>query len=246
MKAIDLDWKQEEGLNNYAIILAAGKGTRMNREINKVYLPLGDRPVIAHTLEAFYRAESIHRIVLVTATGEEEYIKKNILDFYPVQKPVTLVPGGSERQYSVYNGLKALPEDAEIVAIHDGARPLVTPQVIQKCVESALKWGAGVAGMPVKDTIKEADPDGRVRKTLRRESLWQVQTPQTFRYTLIMEAHRKALEDNYIATDDSALVEYLGRQVYMIPGGYDNIKITTPEDIDIAWRILKSRQGELL
>ena len=126
------------------------------------------------------------------------------------------------------------------MAIHDGARPLVTPQVIQKCVESALKWGAGVAGMPVKDTIKEADPDGRVRKTLRRESLWQVQTPQTFRYTLIMEAHRKALEDNYIATDDSALVEYLGRQVYMIPGGYMTIKDYHTGGYRYRRRILKS------
>lgn len=236
-------WELEDGLKNYAIILAAGRGTRMNREVNKVYLPLGDRPVIAHTLDAFYRADSIHRIVLVTAPGEEEYIRENIFRKHPPQKPITIVFGGSERQYSVRNGLKELPKDTETVAIHDGARPLITPQVIDESVQWAVKHGAAVAGMPVKDTIKEAEPGGRVRRTLRRESLWQVQTPQTFRYSLIIEAHKKAAADDYVATDDSALAEYLGSPVYMIPGGYDNIKITTPEDIDIAWRILIGRQG---
>lgn len=227
---------------NYAIILAAGKGTRMGLDINKMYLPLKGKPVIAHTLDAFYKAKAIEGIMLVVSPGEEHLIKEEVLSIYPPQKPVEITLGGATRQHSVANGLKALPKDTDIVAIHDGARALIVPDVIDKSVEMALRYGSAVAGMPVKDTIKRVASDGRVQETLDRSSLWLVQTPQTFRYSLIMEAHSKADSVGLVATDDSALVEAIGRDVHMIEGGYDNIKITTSEDIAIAEEILARRE----
>lgn len=231
---------------NYAIILAAGRGTRMNQNINKMFLPLKGKPLIAHTLEVFYSLDIIQGIVLVVSPGEEDMMREKVLDVYPPKKPIKLVCGGAERQHSVYNGLKDLPSDTQLVAIHDGARPLITPQVIERSFEVAKKWGAAVAGMPVKDTIKLVDPSGRVKDTPDRNYLWLVQTPQTFSYPLIMEAHDKATRDNFLATDDSSLVERLGRDVYMIEGGYENLKITTPEDIAIAEGILTARERNKL
>lgn len=231
---------------NYAIILAAGRGTRMNQNINKMFLPLKGKPLIAHTLEVFCSLDIIQGIVLVVSPGEEDMMREKVLDVYPPKKPIKLVCGGAERQHSVYNGLKDLPSDTQLVAIHDGARPLITPQVIERSFEVAKKWGAAVAGMPVKDTIKLVDPSGKVKDTPDRNYLWLVQTPQTFSYPLIMEAHDKATRDNFLATDDSSLVERLGRDVYMIEGGYENLKITTPEDIAIAEGILTARERNKL
>lgn len=231
---------------NYAIILAAGRGTRMNQNINKMFLPLKGKPLIAHTLEVFYSLDIIQGIVLVVSPGEEDMMREKVLDVYPPKKPIKLVCGGAERQHSVYNGLKDLPSDTQLVAIHDGARPLIIPQVIERSFEVAKKWGAAVAGMPVKDTIKLVDASGKVKDTPDRNYLWLVQTPQTFSYPLIMEAHDKATRDNFLATDDSSLVERLGRDVYMIEGGYENLKITTPEDIAIAEGILTARERNKL
>lgn len=227
---------------NYAIILAAGRGTRMNQSINKMYLNLKGKPLIAHTLEAFYSLDIIKGIALVVSPGEEDMIREKVLDIYPPKKPIKLVHGGAERQHSVYNGLKSLPVDTQLVAIHDGARPLITPKVIERSFEVAKKWEAAVAGMPVKDTIKVVDSHGRVKETPDRSYLWLVQTPQTFSYSLIIEAHNRAIEDNFLATDDSTLVERLGRDVYMIEGGYENLKVTTPEDIAVAEEILTARE----
>jgi len=207
-----------------------------------MYLPLKGKPIIAHTLEAFYSLDIVQGITLVVSPGEEELMREKVLDIYPPKKPIKLVQGGAERQHSVYNGLKELPSDTQLVAIHDGARPLITPQVIERSFEVAKRWGAAVAGMPVKDTIKVVDSNGRVKDTPDRSYLWLVQTPQTFRYSLIMEAHKRAIEDNFLATDDSALVERLGKEVYMIEGGYENLKVTTPEDIAIAEEILTTRE----
>lgn len=233
-------------MKNYAIILAAGRGSRMNKGVNKVFLPLNDKPIIAHTLDVFYRAKSVYGIVLVVAPGEAAYIKDKLFGLYPPKKPLTIVSGGDQRQFSVYEGLKVLPPDTDTVIIHDGARPLVSLDVLEKSIEVSQKQGAAVAGMPVKDTIKETGDGGKVERTLNRDRLWQVQTPQTFKYSLIMKAHEKALSHNYLATDDSALVENMGQEVYMIKGGYHNIKITTPEDILIAQRILEEGEEGLL
>ena len=232
------------GSKNYTIILAAGKGSRMGSDKNKIYLPLMGKPIITHTLDAFYNAPSVHGIILVVSPDEENLMQEQILHRYPPRKPLKIVAGGSERQFSVANGLRALPEDTGIVIVHDGARPLIMPGVIEKSIQTASVYGAAVAGMPAKDTIKQAAPGKRVvDKTLDRSSIWLIQTPQTFKYPIIMEAYARAEKEGLSATDDSALVEAMGVDVRLIEGGYDNLKVTTPEDIILAEAIVGRKGG---
>lgn len=232
----------------YAVILAAGRGRRMGAgasspaPLPKQYMDLSGRPVLAHTLAAFDAAPSVDAIVIVTM--EEEYIEKEILSRYPLQKPVMFVKGGSERQESVWNAISSI-DRGEIVVIHDGVRPLVTTEVIEKSIEAAGRYGACAAGMPVKDTIKEIDDKGFSIHTPDRSRLWLIQTPQAFRLPLLLEAHKKARQDSYLGTDDSSLAERMGHPVKLIEGGYTNIKITTPEDLDTAAQYLKYRRGTL-
>jgi len=234
---------------NYGIIVAAGKGKRMGADINKVYLQLGDKPIIVHTLESFCRTSKIDGIVVVLSAEDRGYFEREIIATYSFPKPILLAEGGKERQISVYNGLMALPADTDIVVIHDGARPFITPEMIERTIIEAQKNGAAVMAMPVKDTIKEVKSDFWVSSTLNRDILWLAQTPQTFSYPLIVQAHEKANEQGIIATDDSALVERLGMPVKIVLGSYENIKITTWEDMLLAERILsvrkkKEKEGE--
>lgn len=226
---------------NYAIIVAAGKGKRMGLDINKIYLKLGDKPVIVHTLESFCQASEIDEIVIVLSSEEKDYFRKEVLEGYSFSKPISIVEGGKERQMSVYNGLMTLPKDAAIVAIHDGARPFVTCNMVDRSVAAARKYGAAVVAAPVKDTIKEANENLYVSSTLNRDKLWAVQTPQTFSYELIVRAHEEAKRQGIVATDDSTLVERLGEPVKILSGNYDNIKITTWEDMLLAEQILSNR-----
>ena len=223
-----------------AVILAAGKGDRMGGSVPKQYLELAGRPILAHTLEAFDRAPSIDAIVIVT--NDEEVIRDTVLEKWPVSKPVIFAEGGKERQDSVWNALTAIGS-CEIVAIHDGVRPLVQIPVIEHSISVARQFGAAVAGMPSKDTIKVIDEQGFSVNTPDRNRLWLTQTPQVFQFSLFLDAHRKAKQDGYLGTDDSSLVERTGHPVKLVEGGYDNIKITTPEDLIIAEQILKSRRG---
>lgn len=218
---------------NYAIIVAAGQGKRMGTDISKQYLMLGDKPVIVHTLQVFDEQPIIEALVLVVAPSDVERVRKSIIKKYEFKKPIQVVEGGRERQQSVYNGLKALMrfEDVEIVVIHDGVRPLVTGRMIQDSICAADRYGAAVVGVPVKDTIKKVDNEQFVVCTPERSQLWLVQTPQTFKYHLIWEAHEKALRDGFCGTDDAALVERMGHPVKMVMGSYCNIKITTQEDL---------------
>lgn len=226
-----------------AIILAAGKGLRMGGEVPKQYMVLEDRPVLAHTLAAFDHAPSIDALVIVTY--DEAYMKEKVLNPYPVGKPVYFVKGGKERQDSVGNALHILG-NCEIAVIHDGVRPLITMDVIEKSVAAARLYGACAAGMPCKDTIKEANRQGFSVCTPDRSRLWTIQTPQTFQVPLLKEAHAKAVQDGYLGTDDSSLVERLGGYpVKLIEGGYDNIKITTREDLELAAGYLKYRRGKV-
>ncbi len=230
----------------YAIIPAAGTGRRMGGSILKQYIMLGDKPVLAHTLSAFDRAESVDCIVLAVSLDEREYIEKEIVKRYGIKKPVTYTPGGRERQESVKNALEAI-EDCDIVVVHDGVRPLVVPGVIEGAIQEARRYGAAVAGMPVKDTIKVVSPAGFAVNTPDRTRLWQIQTPQAFQLRLLKEAHKRAAEDGFLGTDDSSLVERLGHPVKLIEGGYGNIKITTPEDVDLALYMMKlydEKQGD--
>jgi 2-C-methyl-D-erythritol 4-phosphate cytidylyltransferase len=181
----------------------------------------------------------IRSVRLVVGQDDMDYCLKEIVEKYRFQKVSKIVPGGKRRQESVKNGIDALPKDADIVAIHDGVRPLVTQTMIEDSIRSAMRYGAVVFALPVKDTIKMSNPDGTVLRTLDRESLWQIQTPQTFQVNVIREAHCRAVEDGFVGTDDASLVERLGGKVHILPGSYTNIKITTPEDLELANLFLK-------
>lgn len=226
-----------------AVVVAAGSGRRMGGDIPKQFMELDAKPILVHTLFRFDSTEIIDDITVVIADNYIDYVQRQILDIYKFNKPITLVSGADERQASVYNGLRALPTDTDIVVIHDGVRPFITEELIEESISMARHCGAAVVGVPLKDTIKKVSKDGHIKKTVDRGDLWAVQTPQTFRYDIILDAHRQALEDGFTGTDDAILVERLGIGVNMIQGSYDNIKITTREDMYIAKALLKDMRG---
>lgn len=214
-----------------AIILAGGKGLRMGGTIPKQYLDLAGRPVLSHTLAAFDNTPSVAALVIVTS--DEAYVREKVLAPWSVKKPVSFARGGSERQDSVWNAINII-DDCDIVVIHDGVRPLITPEVIEESITAARLYGASAVGMPCKDTIKIIDENGFSVETPDRSRLWTIHTPQTFKLSLLRAAHEKALKDGFLGTDDSSLVERMNHPVKLIQGGYDNIKITTQEDLDLA------------
>jgi 2-C-methyl-D-erythritol 4-phosphate cytidylyltransferase len=220
------------------IIPAAGLGRRMNASVSKQYLQLNGKPILAHTLDAFEKCPLIDEIVLVINPDELELCQEQVIGAYSYTK-IKLVAGGDTRQESVYAGLKAVNPRTRIVLIHDGARPLIRQSVIRKSIEETLKHRATVVGVPAKNTIKVINEDGFVEDTPDRNYLVEIQTPQTFDYDLIKEAHQKALEYGVVGTDDAFLVEWLKIPVKIVVGDYTNIKITTPEDLTIAEAIIK-------
>jgi 2-C-methyl-D-erythritol 4-phosphate cytidylyltransferase len=225
---------------NTAVILSAGKGSRMKAEINKQFLLLQNKPVIVHVLEAFEKCSEIDEIIVVAASDELQYFQINIIDKFNFNKVRGVIAGGLERQQSAYNGLKSISQDCEIVLIHDGARPFVSQQTIIDCINGARIYGAVSAGMPSKDTIKLVDENDMVTLTPPRDRVWQTQTPQAFKRTLIIEAHEIAQNKGITATDDTMLVEMLGYQVKMLAGSYENIKITTPDDLSLGEQLIKT------
>src|SRR5690554_4506987 len=226
--------------NHYiaAIIVAAGKGTRMNAQINKQYLFLHGKPILAHTLDAFENCELIDEIIVVVGEQEMEVCMRDIVHGYGYKKIKKLVVGGETRQQSMYNGLSEVSSECNIVITHDGARPLVTQDTIHRSIEKTIEYKATVIGVPVKETIKTIDSKGFVKNTPQRDLLWTIQTPQSFTYSLLLQAHKKALEEGFEGTDDAMLVENLGHPIKIIKGHYENIKITTPEDLFMAESIL--------
>lgn len=224
-----------------AIIAAAGMSNRMKSKINKQFIYLNDKPILAHTIEKFEGCKYVDEIIVVAKEDEINYCKKEIVRKYKFRKVSKIVRGGKERQDSVYNGILALDERAGIVLSHDGARPFVKIKNIIDGIEGAYNHGACIIGVPVKDTIKVVDDDENINNTPNRSLLWQAQTPQCFKKEILMEGYRKAIEDNFIGTDDSMLVERLGVDVKIVMGSYENMKITTPEDIIIAESILKDK-----
>lgn len=227
-----------------AVVLAGGQGKRMHSAVQKQYMMLDGRPLVTYALEAFENS-SVDVVVLVTGAGEEVYARTELVDAYGFSKVKAVVAGGKERYHSVYEGLKAL-EDCDYVLIHDGARPLVTGEVIGRAVDGARQHGACVVGMPVKDTIKVADDCSFAVGTPDRSHLWQIQTPQAFSYPLVKEAYDRIMEDERLQagiTDDAMVVESQTEQrVKLIEGSYENLKVTTPEDIVIAEALLKARK----
>ena len=224
-----------------AIIVSAGKGQRFMEGRKKQYFSLGGKPILAHTLDQFDTCPLIRSILLVVGQEDQDYCLKEIIEKFKYRKISQVIPGGKRRQDYVKNGLDGLAAHSEVIVIHDGVRPFVTKEMIEDSIRSAIRFGAAIIAMPVKDTIKMTQPDGTVLKTLDRESLYQAQTPQTFQAPLIREAYLKATEDAFVGTDDASLVERLGKKVHILPGSYTNIKITTPEDLMLAELILKMR-----
>ncbi|QDZ82613.1 2-C-methyl-D-erythritol 4-phosphate cytidylyltransferase [Priestia megaterium] len=217
------------------IVLAAGQGKRMKAGRNKQFLTIQNVPLIIHTLQKFEQDPWCSGIVLVVNEKEVE-IFEELLTEYPIQKVQSLTVGGDERQHSVYNGLKSLKQ-AQMVLIHDGARPFVQQNTIHELVEKAASDKAAVLAVPVKDTIKRVE-QGTVIETVERSSLWAIQTPQAFLFDVVMDAHEKAKTNEYLGTDDASLVEKAGQKVSIVEGNYDNIKLTTPEDLLYAEAIL--------
>lgn len=230
-----------------AIVLAAGQGKRMHSAVQKQFLLLKGKPLLCYSLEAFQKS-GIERIILVTGKEEIEYCRKEITELYGYTKVDAIIAGGKERYHSVYEGLKAAEGCTEVL-IHDGARPLVTEKIIRDALDGARQYGACAVGMPVKDTIKLSDEEGFVASTPDRTHLWQIQTPQAFRYSWIRRAYDKLFareEYQQGVTDDAMVLETMtDHRVRLIPGSYENIKVTTPEDMAVASALLDAAlEGE--
>ncbi|MGL5652837.1 MAG: 2-C-methyl-D-erythritol 4-phosphate cytidylyltransferase [Paraclostridium sp.] len=224
---------------NGVVIVAAGTGSRMKKDINKQFIKLENKEIVAHTIDKFYNSENIDDIVVVIREDEEEYFNKNIKEKYGFTN-IKVAHGGNERQDSVFNGIKMLKKECEVVLIHDGARPFVTDDIIKRSINEANEHNAIVVGVKVKDTIKVVSDNGNIVDTPNRSYLWAVQTPQVFKYDIITKAYEDAYNNNYYGTDDAMLVERIGYNVKMIEGSYNNIKITTQEDLEFGEQILKN------
>ncbi len=222
-----------------AIVLAAGQGKRMGSNVPKQFLEIDGKPVIYYSLKQMEHS-FLDEIILVTAEKDIFYCQKEIVEKYGFSKVTKVIAGGEQRYHSVYNGLCAI-ESCDFVFIHDGARPFLDEEILKRNLEAVSRFGACVTGMPVKDTIKKCGEDGFVEETPRRELLWQVQTPQTFRYSVVKKSYDKFLDANqknpglYEMTDDAMVVETFGKErVMLVAGDYKNVKITTPEDLILA------------
>lgn len=225
---------------NSAIILGAGRGSRMKVPINKQYMKIKGKEIIRWSIEAFLNSKKTEEIIIVVANGEEDEIKRLLTS--EEEKFIKIVVGGQRRQDSVYKGLLAMDDSEGSVLIHDGARPLISSETIDLVWDFLKEKSAAIVGVPVKDTIKIVSEKKEVIDTPNREFLWSVQTPQGFDKELIIRAHKNAQVNKIEVTDDSMMVELLGEKVSMIMGSYENIKITTQEDLDIAESILNRRE----
>ncbi len=227
----------------YAIVPAAGRGVRMGKDRPKQFLEVSSKPILLHTLQALSKADFLSGIILAVPRdymSEAERLAEECVLPSKGDFRIRVVAGGAERQDSVYNALMALPEDCEWVLIHDGVRPMVTSELLEKTLAAARKTGAAIAAVPATDTVKRVS-QGRVVETLSRDSIWMVQTPQGFRKRDLLAAYEEARKRGWSATDDAGLMERLGAPVEVIEGDRFNIKVTTPEDLRIAELFLNER-----
>ncbi len=224
-----------------AVIVAGGKGTRMGYEKNKVLMPVFGCEIIVHTLKVFSENKYVEDIVLVVG-ADDGAVCENLVKTHGLFKVKKIVTGGATRQESVYNGLNAI--DCDVVCIHDGARALISDELINKTIEDTIKFKAAAPGVKCKDTLKSIDENGFIAGTVDREKTVLIQTPQVFQKDEILEFHKRARVDNIEVTDDCALAEFYGRKIKITEGSYENIKLTTPEDILTAERILKERNNK--
>ncbi|CAM3839776.1 2-C-methyl-D-erythritol 4-phosphate cytidylyltransferase [Aeromicrobium ponti] len=227
---------------DYQVILpAAGQGKRMGAGKNKLLLVIGEIPVFIHTLRVFENDSECTGIYLAINPQDEEEMRV-LLKEHNITKVIEMVPGGEERQHSVYNAVKAVAGEG-IVLVHDAARPFISQDLLRPLVKMAEEKGAAVLAVPLKDTVKKADGN-LITETLERSCLWAVQTPQAFRIPVLLEAHQKAEVERFLGTDDASLVERLGKEVVIVEGSYDNIKLTTPEDLYFAEAIIKKTKNQ--
>jgi len=221
-----------------AIVPAAGAGIRFGGAVKKQFIALNGLPILSHTLRALAASKALSAVIVVVPPGEE-LRGREALELARIDLETEVIPGGQTRQDSVYIGLQRAKAETDLVLIHDGVRPFVSREVVLATVEAAKEWGGAIAAVPVIDTIKRVDTDGFVVETLQREQLWSIQTPQVFRYALLMQAHRAIRERGVVVTDDAALVERAGGMVKVVRGSYENLKITSEEDLPLAGLILR-------
>lgn len=227
-----------------ALVLAGGQGKRMQSDVQKQYMQLNDYPVLYYSLKQFEES-AVDEIILVVAKGEITYCQKEIVERFCFKKVKQVVEGGKERYESVYHGLQAIDEEGYVL-IHDGARPLLTNSIIQTSIDGVKKYKACVVGMPVKDTIKIVNEQEVAVETPNRSSLWLVQTPQSFEIGIVKKAYEKMMEaKDTMVTDDAMVVEkYEKYPIKLLKGSYENIKITTPEDLVIAKGLLDRKEDK--
>ena len=231
-----------------AIFPAAGKGKRMQAGMNKVLVELEGMPILVRTLARFSRCQAVDRLVIVVAAHEVDFVTDMLTgaDREFGLKPWQVTAGGSERQYSVWNGIQAVQgaADDDIILVHDAARPLVSEKTILETIRVAEAKGAAIAAVPAKNTIKLCNAAGEVVETPDRSRLWEVQTPQGFRRDILVRANQQAMAESFLGTDDASLVERLGQKVFIVESDYRNIKLTTPEDMVIAKAFLAAEEDK--
>ncbi len=224
-----------------ALVPAAGRGLRMGGQVPKQFLLLGGRPILVQSLRMLQASPVIHEIILAVPQAERQYCLDHIMAADEFSKVTKVVPGGAQRQDSVRHALAEVSEETEIVLVHDAVRPFLTLDMIQEVVDAAVKHGAAIIALPMRDTVKYVGADGVIERTVDRRPLWVAQTPQAFRRAWLEEGHRQALLDGTQATDDADLVELIGKPVVVVEGSGENIKVTRPEDLVIGEAILSSR-----
>jgi 2-C-methyl-D-erythritol 4-phosphate cytidylyltransferase len=229
---------------NAAIITAAGKGTRLKGNVSKQFMNIYGKPILAHTISAFQKSSKIKEIYISVPKDNIEFCRKNIIEKYSFDKVKKIVVGGSSRQESVYNALMEVPHNTKIVSIHDGVRPLITPEEIDLLINTLIrenKKDSSVKGVimaaSARETIKMISKNS-IDKTISRDKIWHAQTPQVFFYDIILKAHTKARKDDFTGTDDACLVERINYKVNIVRGRHENIKITTPIDLFLAELII--------
>ncbi|MDH4359303.1 MAG: 2-C-methyl-D-erythritol 4-phosphate cytidylyltransferase [Nitrospirota bacterium] len=228
-----------------AVVPAAGLGTRMGGNTPKQYLSLGGLPLLVYSLRVFQHLESICDIILSVPESDLEYCWREIVKPFGLEKVTQVVAGGKRRQDSVRNGLAAISNPPDGVLVHDGVRPFIDQKVVWNVIHCAGQTGAAVVAMPIHDTVKRVDLCGIIQETLKREELWQIQTPQVFRYDWLVEAHQKAQQHQWDVTDDAALIERMGYPVSVVEGSCFNIKVTKPDDLVFGEAILKTMESRL-
>jgi 2-C-methyl-D-erythritol 4-phosphate cytidylyltransferase len=234
-----------EGKKIGVVIPAAGHGTRMGGSQIKQFLTIGGKPIVVHTIENFQQSKEVDDIVLAAHHDFESELR-SLVSEYNLSKVRRVVRGGKERQDSVWNGLLAIKDyNPDIVLIHDAVRPFISHQLILESIQAAIVYEAAIVAVKPKDTVKMSVQNGFINQTPQRDNLWLAQTPQAFHFSLIMKAFKKAIDDGFYGTDDAALVERISLSVKIIEGTYDNIKITTPDDLTVAEGILSRHLAQI-